>query len=86
MPEDLLHLKERLTHLELGCAALTSVPSWLGELGNLETLILDGCNYQLTALPEVFSTMPKLRTLVLANFRPMQTLPSSLAKLTDLKA
>ena len=81
---DLRQLKERLIHLELSCVSLTSVPGWLGELENLETLIFDGFNLEITALPEIFGKLPKLRTLMLSNFRQMQTLPSSLIELTGL--
>jgi hypothetical protein len=81
---DLRQLKGRLIHLELSCVSLTSVPGWLGELEHLETLIFDGCNLEITALPEIFGKLPKLRTLILPNFRQMQTLPSSLIELTGL--
>jgi Leucine-rich repeat (LRR) protein len=81
---DLRHLKDRLIHLELSCVSINSVPGWLGELENLETLIFDGSNLEITGLPEIFGKLPKLRTLMLPNFRQMQTLPSSLIELTGL--
>jgi hypothetical protein len=58
---DLRQLKERLIHLQLSCVSLTSVPGWLGELENLETLTFDGSNLEITALPEIFGKLPKLR-------------------------
>ena len=66
------------------CTSITSLPTSLGQLGQLEFLKLTGC-YRLKNLPESTGNLSRLRFLHLEFCQSLDSLPDSIGELRNLK-
>ncbi|KAG7588430.1 Toll/interleukin-1 receptor homology (TIR) domain superfamily [Arabidopsis suecica] len=87
------HLKELpnfsmatcLEELDLmGCSSLVELPTSIGNLTNLPTLVLNGCS-RLVELPSSIGNLTNLSTLYLRECSSLVELPSSVGNLTNFK-
>jgi Leucine-rich repeat (LRR) protein len=84
VPEIFLSTAVSLKILDLSGTLITSLPTSLGQLGQLEFLKLTGC-YLLENLPESIGNLSHLRFLNLEYCQSLNCLPNSIGELRNLK-
>ncbi|OMO80503.1 disease resistance RPP13-like protein 4-like protein, partial [Corchorus capsularis] len=82
--QKLMHWISSLAYLNLrGVATLKELPQFIGELRNLQLLVLTGCN-NLQKLPLSITNLQKLTVLDIG-YCPIQYLPQGLGRLSNLQ-
>ena len=85
LPPALEHCAERVQKLYLDCFDLRGLPDWFGAFSLLTSLVLEGGGgTDFVALPECMGGLASLTFLNLDMFSVMESLPASLAQLTEL--
>jgi hypothetical protein len=84
VPELFLSTAMPLKVLDLSCTSITSLPTSLGQLGQLEFLNLSGC-LRLKNLPESTGNLSRLRFFNIENCQSLESLPDSIGELRNLK-
>jgi len=85
LPPALEQCADSVKTLYLDCWALRGLQDWFGALSVLTFLVLEGGNgAYFVALPECMGGLSSLTFLTLEMFQIMESLPTSLAQLTEL--
>lgn len=83
VPKDIEILKNNLFHLSINkCYAIKEIPSWIGNLTNLKTLMISRC--RILTVPESIVNINYLETLHLG-YNQLNYLPTSILFMTSLK-
>ena len=88
-----LEIKSQVHTLRAYGIIADEIPSWIGELTQLENLTLDGSTHDtagnhnsvLTQLPISMGDMERLNTITLSNFIRISELPETLGSLSSLQ-
>ena len=93
MPIGILEIKSQVQTLRAHGIIADEIPSWIGELTQLENLKLDGSTHDsaenhnsvLTQLPISMGDIERLNTIALSNFIRLRELPETLGSLSSLQ-
>ena len=83
IPKEFCDLK-LLTYLNLSNTQITCLPDSIGNLYNLQTLILSSCDF-LIRLPNSIGNLINLRCLDVSGNNKLEEMPSQVGKLKDLQ-
>ena len=83
LPEDIHKLKHLLLLCCDDCSKLTSFPKIKGNIGKLDTLVLD--EMAIKELPSSIELLQDLRDLRLNNCKNLESLPDNICNLSSLR-
>ncbi|KAG0627724.1 hypothetical protein M758_2G223400 [Ceratodon purpureus] len=85
LPQNIGHSLPRLRTIEMeNCSLIVALPGSIGQLKDLEQLILSGCE-SLESLPDAVVNLAQLKRLMLRDCRKLKQLPMDLGRLINLE-